>query len=135
MDRAEFKQLDKPQKFKIMYGVDKEELRQKGIDPDEYAAEHVQEVLKDPVLRALVLDPDQLLKTEYIKRLGRVWVCNFAGLGFLFTTFIPYPYSRPIGIALAFVCVVMAFVFVVIALRAKHRWKQACKAKGIKARL
>ena len=134
MDRAEFDALTPDQRFAYQFGVTVEELRQKGIDPDIYFQEHVNEVMKDPAIRALVLDDEQLLGDKYHRILGWIWACNFAVLGFLFTTFIPYPYSRPIGISLAFVCVVFAAGAGVAALRAKHQWKQACRAKGIKAR-
>ncbi len=135
MDKEEFRKLDRSQRFTILFDVSEKELEARGINPDQYFAEHIGEVLKDPEKAKLELDPSNIAVRDYLHKLGRGYVLLFAGFGCLFLTFIPFPHSKIVGEVLASACEAVFWVVFVRAMMAKRVWKRACKAEGKKASL
>jgi hypothetical protein len=67
-------------RFKFVFGVSEAELRQRGIDPGEYARQNVMKVLKDKRVRRRVLPRRDELRRRYFQLLQAAYGFIIAGM-------------------------------------------------------
>ncbi len=67
-----------------MFGTTEDDLIAIGVDPNQYAKDHIEEALKNRKSREKFLKPSTRAHASYLKWAGRSYVFLFAALGFLF---------------------------------------------------
>lgn len=66
-------------RFKVVFGVTEAELRQRGINPDEYARQNVRKVLKDKSIRRRVLSRGDESRRQYLQFLQAAYAFILVG--------------------------------------------------------
>lgn len=72
------------QEFRKVFGVSADELRQQGIDPDQYARDNIHAAYKKPQSSARWLTDEQQYARLWGRWGGRAYVAVFVALGLLF---------------------------------------------------
>ena len=65
--------------FKKMFGVTKAELREKGVDPSQYARQNVRRALRDKKVRQDLLPRSYEVQRHYFQLLNAVYLGLFTG--------------------------------------------------------
>jgi multisubunit Na+/H+ antiporter MnhB subunit len=105
--------------FENVLGVSEAELRARGVDPDDYAAAHIHDALKDPKVRALILPQSMDRRLASDRRAVGAYVAIFVGFGFLFLSL-----ARPLhwfGIVAGGVSEVIAVTMFVVGMRYRRQ--------------
>jgi hypothetical protein len=76
--------------FAKTFGITKDALRQQGIDPDDYAAKHIEEALRDPENRDRLVPRASQARADYFALGWRVYLWYFVTIGILLVSTIPH---------------------------------------------
>jgi hypothetical protein len=116
--------------FEDLYGVSREELRNNGVDPDEYARKHFDDVLNDPAKSAAL----QISDTTRLSHEWRKWFLwgyrtLFTSAGFLLLACFKTPFRVPAFI-ICFAGLAACLYMLVKICTYRVRWAKAVRREG-----
>jgi hypothetical protein len=83
----------KPSRFAQAFGVTEEELRARGIDPNQYASDHFDEAIADHKKRKSWMTPSRDLILTYYQFANWAYIGIFAGFALLLLSDVPLLHS------------------------------------------
>lgn len=116
--------------FAKVFGVTKAELRDKGVDPDEYSREHIGEAIGNDGTAHLLLPESAILLRKSLRRGSRFYAALFAGLAALLVSVIHVRAIHFLCLAIAVVLWLIALWHFVFQMRLYREYKAACRAEG-----
>jgi hypothetical protein len=117
--------------FAKVFGVTKAELRDKGIDPDQYSHEHIGEAIDNDTTAHLLLPESTILLRKSLRHGSRFYAALFAGLGALLVSAIHVRAIHFLGLAIAVILWLVALWHFVLQMRLYRQYKTACRAEGL----
>ena len=117
--------------FAKVFGVTKAELRDKGIDPDQYLHEHISEAINDEATAHLLLPESTILLRKSLRHGSRFCAALFTGLGALLVSTIHVRALHFLGLAAAVILWLIAVWHFVPQMRLYGQYKRACRAEGL----
>lgn len=124
------------ERFNELFGISKEDLRSKGVDPDVYMRKNLRSALNDPKRQAIVLSESTRMRLRFFEYAKRSYVCIFGALIFLLLTSLHgLGGGRTALFALSCASVVMLGFCAGMQISFAKRYRSACKKEGITSRL
>jgi hypothetical protein len=117
--------------FAKVFGVTKAELRDQGVDPDEYSREHIGEAIDNDATAHLLLPKSTILLWQSLRHGSRFYVALLAGLGALLVSVIHVRVIHFLGLAIAVILWLVALWQFVLQMRLYRQYKAACRAEGL----
>lgn len=124
------------ERFQELFGVSKEELIRRGVNPDVYMRENLKSALRDPERRTALLSESTNLRLRFFGYAKRAYSCAFAALGLLALTAVPALASwRTPLIVLSCFAAVGLVVFATRQISCAKSYRVACREEGIQPHL
>jgi len=121
--------------FTETVGVSEDQLRSRGVDPSQYARDHIGEALRDPQKAERLLPDSTRSMVDSLRWGGRYYTALFAALAaLLVVAFVHLEVVRIVGLVLASAAVVVAFVMFCRQIRSYRRYRTATQVEGIPTR-
>jgi len=127
----ELSDAEKDAHFLALFGKTPDQVRAEGVDPDDYAIQHIREAMNNDKIAAQMLAPSAYARRMELRWLSRGSVAILVGFGFLFLSLIKHLYL--IAIVLAFIDLVVVMVFTVIDWRYWIRHLRANRVENIRS--
>jgi hypothetical protein len=117
--------------FAKVFGVTKADLRDKGIDPEQYLREHIGQAIDNEETAHLLLPDSTILLRKSLRHGGRFYAALFAGLGSLLVSTVHVRAIHFLGLAAAVILWLVAVWHFVLQMRLHGQYKRACRAEGL----
>ena len=122
--------LAQSKKFAKLFGVTESELIKQGIDPTDYAKQHVRSALKNKKNWNIVLPKSSQLAMEWTRLGWRGFIAMFFCLGFLAISKISNFFV--LGIVGACIMWIVAGSLTYLTLKKRSEYIRMCRKEGIK---
>lgn len=116
------------ERFRNLFGVSEDQLRAQGVDPGQYARDHIHDALKDRTKWEGILPASNQYGILWTRWGFRGFVAMFIGFGLLALSKIRAIRWVAIGAACVDLAVVLAMYVAMLIYRG--RYVQACRAEG-----
>jgi hypothetical protein len=122
---------EKDARFLTLFGKTRDEVRAEGVDPDDYATEHIRQAMNNDKIAAQILAPSAYARRLELRWLWRGWVAIFVGFGFLLLSLVKHLHV----IAITFACIdlLVVIAFSVTGWRYWIRYLRASRVENLRS--